>query len=613
MKRQLSSNQPLRLKLVSLALAGGAALCGAVGCGGGEDEGEPVTPPVANPARAETLAGRYEPDLMLEKHDRFWPVAVRTIDLLRSGSTRTCLAQEPAGDCLPTHIRELPWTSGSPKSYLNYPANSHSPEAEHEGVVQALKSDHPGEDARMYYYVTGRDRERPVTLQYWFYYPFNYLEAHPFPGATVDTDLHEGDIEGMSVLLSAHEHRPVYVWMPRHRDEGERFAWNEGALQMHEGHPVGYVAKGSHATYESCGRKFRTALVLGGLADNIVPDDYFSCDTGASYELGAGISAIDLARTWWACWPGHLGDAPHHPSPLSEIYADGPTSPLYQQKFELREPHPCEGMPAPPPPQPGQELLKDPETAQELDEAGGRLNELFRDCEDWRQRPPDGSYMVACDQETLEEFFESGLEDPGSQNLRIEGNPASRGAMAPAVFASPETDGVDGATIETDQVAHPVVFVAVRNEEKVKFARFPRFTLKPGQRLRLRRDSGTHWRLVDLAHGERIVRGADVGETEAPTPPQPPAILVARRQGDSIELRFRGGENPETSFVVYAGASREDLREGGRSVGALEGQPGGEYRLRIPDPERNLHLVWVVAFNEATRAASPVTPVSEAP
>ncbi|MGN6215806.1 MAG: hypothetical protein ACTHN7_02460 [Solirubrobacterales bacterium] len=578
------------------------------GCGSGE-EAEPVTPPVANPARAKTLAGRYEPDLMLEKHDGFWPVAVRTIDLLRSGSIRTCLAERPGAHCSPTRIRELPWASGPASSYLDYPANSHSPDAEHEGAVQALGGDAPGTGARIYYYVTGRDPDRPITLQYWFYYPFNYLEAHLFAGASVNTDLHEGDIEGMALLLSAHQHRPIYVWMPRHRDEGERFAWTEGALQLREGHPVGYAAKGSHATYESCGRKFRTALVLGGLADNVVPDDYFSCEPRASYELGAGVPAIDLARTWWACWPGHLGDAPHHSSPLSEIYADGPSSPLYQQRFELREADPCAQVDPPAAPRAGQELLDDPETAQALEEAGGRLNELFRSCDDWWQRPPDGSYMVACDQGTLDSFFESGLENPGAQNLRIEGDPEARGPTVPAVFAAPEPGGIDGATIETDQVAHPVVFAAIRDEEKVKVARFPEITLEPGQRLRLKRGNDARWRLVDVAHGERTVTAAEVHETEAPTPPQQPTILAAERHGGSIELRFHGGADPETSFVVYAGTSREDLLEGGRSVGALEGRRDGEYELTIEDPERRLHQVRVVAFDEAARAASPIAPV----
>ena len=141
-------------------------------------------------------------------------------------------------------------------------------DAQHDAFVRALGRSAPGYHARMYYYVTGRDPDRPVSLQYWFYYPYNYLPVHlpgPFSGATLaNVDLHEGDFEGMGILLSAHKHRPVYVWMLRHTEEGERFAWNEGMLERHDTHPVGYVAKGSHATYESCGRKFRTAACLAG-------------------------------------------------------------------------------------------------------------------------------------------------------------------------------------------------------------------------------------------------------------------------------------------------------------------------------------------------------------
>lgn len=584
------------------------------GCGSGGEE-EPVTPPVANPARAESLASRYEPDLMLEKDDEFWPVAVRTIDLLRSGSRRTCLVAEKGASCKPAHIRELPWASGSDFSYLDYPADNRDPGAERAGVAAALKSGAPGTDARMYYYVTGRDPDRPVTLQYWFYYPFNYLEAHlPLGLASVDTDLHEGDIEGMGVLLSAHRKQPVYVWMPRHRDEGERFTWNEGALQRSGSHPIGFAAKGSHATYESCGRKYRSANV-DGLNLNI-PDDNFSCAPGAGYELGAAIPALDLARTWWACWPGHLGDAPHLPSPFSEIYADGPTSPLYQQKFDLRNPQPCAGVTAPTPPGPGQELLADPETASALDETGGRLNELFRSCEDWWQRPPEGSYMVACDQKTLESFFESGLEDTGDQNLRIDGKPARHGPMTPAVFAAPTPaagapQGVDRATIRTDQVAHPQVFVAIRDGDKLRIARFPEFTIHPGEVLRLRRDDNSLWRLVDVAAGGKTVAEAGVHETGAPASPQKPVIESATRNGDTIVLRFSGGTNPETSLVAYAGSSRTDLLEGGHAAGTVSGQPSGSYELSIDDPDRQIHQLRVIAFNEGALAASALAAVSE--
>jgi hypothetical protein len=584
----------------------------AAGCGNAEEEAEPVTPPVANPARAKSLAGRYEPNLMLERSDGFWPVAVRTIDLLRNGDTHTCLAEGPDAPCDPAHLRDLPWTSGPGLSYLDYPADSHSPEAEQRGVNDALKGKALGTKAAIYYYVTGRSPDRPVTLQYWFYYPFNYLEAHLFGVASVNSDLHEGDIEGMSILLSAGSHRPVYVWMPRHRDEGERFAWNEGALEREGTHPVGYAAKGSHATYESCGRKFRTARVLG-LTGNI-PDDYFSC--GKGYPLTPAVPAIDLARTWWACWPGHLGFAPHHGSPLSEIYADGPTSPLYQQKFDLRDPKPCAGVAAPPAPEPGQELLDDQETARQIDEAGGRLNDLFRSCQDWWQRPPEGSYMVACDQGALDEFFESGLEDPGKENLRIEGDPAPRGPSVPAVFSAPAPtgnapEGVDGATITAEEVAHPVVFAAVRDAERLQVARFPEITVQPGQRLRLRRPDGPRWQLVDLAAGGRTVAEADVHETESPTSPQKPVVVEAVRRGDSVEVRFTGGIGEETSFTVYGGDSRAELLEGGHAVGTLASEPDGEYELTIPDPERRIGQLRVLAFNEGALAASPLTPVSE--
>jgi hypothetical protein len=535
--------------------------------------------------------------------------------LLHEGARRTCLADEAGAPCRPAYIRELPWASGSDLAYLNYPADSSDPSKEREGVAAALKSGAPGTDARIYYYVTGRDPKRPVTLQYWFYYPFNYLEAHsPFGLASINTDMHEGDIEGMSALLSAEKRQPVYVWMPRHRDEGERFTWNEGALQRNGSHPIGFAAKGSHATYESCGRKYRSANVDGVNVN--IPDDNFSCQPGASYELGATIPALDLARTWWACWPGHLGDAPHLPSPLSEIYADGPTSPLYQQKFDLRNPQPCAGVAAPSPPGPGRELLADPETASALDETGGRLNELFRSCDDWWQRPPEGSYMVACDQATLESFFESGLEDAGDQNLRIDGNPASHGPMVPAVFAAPTPQagapqGVERATIRTDRIAHPQIFVAIRDEDKLRVARFPEFTFRPGQDLKLRRDNNSLWRLVDVADGGRTVAEAGVHETAAATSPQKPTILSAKRIGDAISLRFSAGTNPETSLVAYAGANRQDLLEGGHAVGTVSGQPSGSYELTVEDSARAVHQLRVVAFFEGALVASSLAAVTE--
>lgn len=595
--------------LVALALIAGC---------GGEEEEEPVTPPVG-PAQAATLAGGYEPDLMLERHDGFWPVSLLTIDRLRSGDRGICLAAEPGARCMPTATAKLEWDAPAPHAYIDYPAEDDDPGAQHDVFVRALGHSAPGYGAQMYYYVTGRDPERPVSLQYWFYYPYNYLPVHlpgPFSGTTfANVDLHEGDFEGMGILLSAHKHLPVYVWMPRHTEEGERFAWNEGMLERHKTHPVGFVARGSHATYESCGRKFRTAYASGHLID--IPDDNVSC--GGAYPLGSGIEAVDLARTWWACWPGHFGSAPDFGAGggivgqvRSQIDADGPLSPLFQQKFDLNRPKPCANVAAPSTVPRDQETIADPETAVVLDKSGGRLNDLFRSCDDWSQRPPEGSYMVACDQDTLDSFFDSGLEDPGSQGLRIRGNPEPTGSTVPAVFGSPQPGAVDQATIETSERARPEVYVAIRNGKKLTTAEFAGFEMQAGERLRLQRDGGAAWRLVDLGSGRTVARTTAV-ESEVAIAPQPPLIDSATREGDQIDLRFSGGADPSIRLVAFAGATRDELIEAGRIVGAVRGEASGAYRLAIADPDRKLHFLRVVASRDGALAASQIAPVGEAP
>jgi hypothetical protein len=601
----------LSLALASLALGGG--------CGGGDEE-EPVTPPVENPAQAETLAGKYEPDLMLERSDGFWPVSLLTIDRLRAGERGICLAAERGAPCNPTATAKLEWNAGSPRAFLDYPADNDDVGDQHSAFVRALGHSAPGTRARMYYYVTGRDPDRPVSLQYWFYYPFNYLPVHlpgPFSGTTlVNSDLHEGDFEGMAILLSAHEHLPVYVWMPRHADEGERFVWNEGMLERHGTHPVGHVARGSHATYQSCGRKFRVAFASGHVLD--IPDDNASCSPGATYELGSGIPTIDLARTWWACWPGHFGNAPDFSSGggvfnqvRGQFDADGPRSPLFQQKFDLNGPRPCANASAPSEVPRNHEVLADPETAAVLGQSGGRLNDLFRSCDEWSQRPPEGSYLVACDQGTLNAFFDSGLEDPGSQDLRVLGEPEPAGPTVPAVFASPLPGAVDGATIETSGVARPEVYVAIRDGKKLATAEFEPFDMRPEERLRLRRESGSLWRLVDLDSGRTVVRTRPE-ESEVAIAPQPPQIASATREGAGIDLRFSGGTDPATRLVAFAGTTRQELIEAGRIAGAVRGEANGSYQLTISDPQRELRFVRVVASRNGALAASQVAAVSEA-
>jgi hypothetical protein len=78
-----------------------------------------------------------------------------------------------------------------------------------------------------------------VSLQYWFYYPYNDGPAF------FD---HESDWEHMTVRLDA-DHRPVGVYLARHEDNdpGPFRSWS--AIRKSGAHPVVLSARGDHATY----------------------------------------------------------------------------------------------------------------------------------------------------------------------------------------------------------------------------------------------------------------------------------------------------------------------------------------------------------------------------
>jgi len=483
----------------------------------------------------------------------------------------------------------------------------------------ALGSEAPRTAAQLYFYVTGRSRQRPVTLQYWFYYPFNYLAVRRHNVDLADIDLHEGDFEGLALLLSAKKHEPVYVWMPRHAEEGERFTWEEGALRRRGSHSVGFVAKGSHATYESCGRKFRTVEVdthLPLLRRKVVdvPDDHVSCLKQDRYRLRSGVPLVNLARTWWGCWPGHLGNAPElgevpvFGQLLEQIDANGPQSPLFQQKFDQDHPRPCAKVAPPPPPSDRKEVLPDPDTARALGVAGGRLDGLFEDCDEWFQRPTEGSYLVACDPVRLRSFFQSGLERPGHQGLKVEGDPQPRGPSVPAVFQSPRPGAIDDATIVTGESANPKVYAAVRDGNSLQTAEFGKIEMPAGKRLRLRRPSALQWLLVDAHSGKTLAR-ARVRTTEAASAPQAPTIRMAVRQGAVVKLSFDAEKDLATHLIAVGGSRRYELHP----ITAKRATSGPPYEMTLPDPDAQLRFLRVVASRYGVVATSPLVTVAEAP
>ncbi len=199
---------------------------------------QPVTPPVANPARAKSLASRYEPESDARKArrvlagcgaDHRFVALGRHSYLPRRRTGRSMQAgphpRTPLGVRLGALLPRLPRRQQRSRSRARRSCRSAEKRRPGHRRSHVLLRDGP----------QSRPARHPPVL---VLLPVQLPGSSLAPSASsLNTDLHEGDIEGMSILLSAHKRQPVYVWMPRHRDEGERFTWNEGALQRRRQSP----------------------------------------------------------------------------------------------------------------------------------------------------------------------------------------------------------------------------------------------------------------------------------------------------------------------------------------------------------------------------------------
>jgi hypothetical protein len=79
-----------------------------------------------------------------------------------------------------------------------------------------------------------------IDIQYWFFFPFNDAWG---------TFNHDGDWEHVTVTVD--KDRVLQTIFFAAHEDGHRF--DRSALQWSEGHPVVYIAKGTHASYPSVG------------------------------------------------------------------------------------------------------------------------------------------------------------------------------------------------------------------------------------------------------------------------------------------------------------------------------------------------------------------------
>jgi hypothetical protein len=311
------------------------------------------------PARA-ALALRYQPTLVVSGIDRFWPTSL--LELLGARwdghpaciyIARRCRIRDPGSGAFAS--------PGSRSDYIRFPAPVDSvqdtflsasgglgvtPQALREWP-QHLADVYPFASAQIYFYYLARAPRNAypgvphglISLEYWFYYPLNYFPLLRIPleglsdsiGSTIgNTDYHQGDLEHVAVLLDPRTMRPRYLWMARHADEGQAYAWHSRSVQWSGDHAVIYAALGSHASYAHCGiqRRSRTYFFI---------NDYVVCIPHRTYGFTySSTPLVDLAQTVWGCWRGRLGQAGSGLLGGTVGFAPyetyGPVSPLFQQE-----------------------------------------------------------------------------------------------------------------------------------------------------------------------------------------------------------------------------------------------------------------------------------------
>lgn len=456
-------------------------------------------PPVPPPKRSRerSIAERVQPELVVDRRDGFWPVPVRTLFSMEDRRARIC-RRVADGVCIRLLTQgDLPWAGGEGE-WLDYPADGLHVDDERTVEEDALGSLDPDKTAREYFLVTrGAGPDSPWTVQFWFFYTFNYQPLNDTLGL-VHAGYHEGDWESIGLLLSAHTHRPRYVWMARHENEGQVFVWNEPALHHVAGRLQVFAAKGSHADYESCLRQKRHEAPAGLI------DDRPQCDPTEQLHLSPEATPLtDLSRVPWACWHGRFG---HHPGDQIQERvpyesADGPLGPLWQQHFGGVTSEPCRGIPDPGHRDgPVEEVLPN-RVAKQLQARAGRLDPLANSCSDWERPPATGVYLVACSPDQIGSYFASGLEDPGAVSLHIDTVTADKLAAGPpsvpAVRRDAQLRRLDDWRVAASGAITAEVYAACPSGDARLEVRFPIVRFRPQERLRLDDRERSIWRLRD--------------------------------------------------------------------------------------------------------------------
>ena len=243
-----------------------------------------------------SLIQAFTPVLKLHQSERYMPIAVQSI-LENSTLMKHSLLSNPVIVQNPS-VNDLYTYSGS-DFYLDMNDNIYD-------YVNEI-------------YATATKYNNQIFLQYWFPYFFNDW-----------TNNHEGDWEGITIVLDSDDGKPNYAAYSQHDDAvigGEKRSWEympKYAVLNEENkkatnHPVVYVAKGSHASYFEQGETPRILQDFVGVDKHpgdglwLLPPD--SIDYSLPWHAALGLpeilprgTSINSGNHAWLLFSGRWGD-----------------------------------------------------------------------------------------------------------------------------------------------------------------------------------------------------------------------------------------------------------------------------------------------------------------
>jgi len=139
------------------------------------------------------------------------------------------------------------------------------------------------------YYARQTEKSGYTILQYWFFYAYNSWAAYKF-GANI----HEGDWEMITIFIPSGCDEPEYAAYSAHGHSGDEVTMLWEDVPKENGHPIVYVALGSHANFYRAGF-FRDVIFFdrtSGQGLHIGP--------GQDIEWGAPVVLEDDDLPLWA-------------------------------------------------------------------------------------------------------------------------------------------------------------------------------------------------------------------------------------------------------------------------------------------------------------------------